>query len=66
MELEALQNELFAARQAQADAEFSRELAGQIVSKIAGAVQGLSVQKLKILQAYILKSLELAGVPEDE
>ncbi len=65
-ELEALQNELSMVRQAQVDAEFCRELAGQIVTKVAGAVQSLPFEKLKILAAYLNKSLELVGVPVDE
>ena len=65
-ELEALQNELNMARQAQADAEFCRELAGRIVTNVAEAVQSLPFEKLKILAAYVNKTLELVGVPEDE
>ena len=63
---QALEQELIVARQAQADAEFSRELAGQIVSKVAGAVQGIPIEKLKILAAYINKSMELVGVAVDD
>lgn len=62
MEFETLQKELEAARQAQSDSEFARDLACQIVSMTAKAVQGLSFDKLKTLEVYIKKSLELTGV----
>ena len=65
-ELEVLHGELNMARQAQADAEFCRELAGQVVAKVAEAVQSLPFEKLKILAAYVNKSLDLVGVPVDE
>ena len=66
MESELLQQELHVARQAQADAEFSRELAGKIVAKVAEAVQCSSFERLKLMDVYISKSLKLVGVPEDE
>ena len=61
-ELEALQNELCIARQNQADAEFARELAGKINAKVSEATGSASFERLKILEAYINKSLELVGI----
>lgn len=65
-ERKALESELLAARQAQAEAEFSRELSNNLIAKIAHAVQYAPIQKLQILDTYIAKAIELSGVPEDE
>lgn len=60
------EKELTAARQAQADAEFSRELSNQIMAKVAKATAMASLERLKLLDVYISKSLKLVGVPDDE
>jgi hypothetical protein len=63
-ELEALQQSLGRARQEQADTEFAREIAGRLVATLANAVQDLPVDKLRILDAYLNKSLELVGAAQ--
>lgn len=61
-----LETELNQARQAQADAEFTRELAGEIIANTAKAVQTLPMDKVQTLNIYVNKALELVGWIDEE
>ena len=60
---EALSNELLTARQNQADAEMRLDLSGDIIRRVALALQLTpNFEKLQIFNHFINKSIELTGL----